>query len=73
MKGQVILVTGASGAVGSVVVRRLLEQGTSVAGGVRSASQGLPVRPKLPCGHEPGFPQERNLGYRCSSEAIFQN
>lgn len=44
MKGKVILVTGANGGVGTAVVRHLLELGASVAGGMRSTSQGLPVR-----------------------------
>lgn len=46
MKGKAVLVTGANGGVGSVVVRHLLELGASVAGASRSTSQSNPAHPE---------------------------
>jgi NAD(P)-dependent dehydrogenase (short-subunit alcohol dehydrogenase family) len=47
MKGMVILVTGANGGLGSVVVQHLLEQGATVAGTARNANQSLPAHPEF--------------------------
>lgn len=46
MKGKVILVTGASGGLGAVVVQHLLEQGASVAGTLHGAERG-PAHPEF--------------------------
>jgi 3-oxoacyl-[acyl-carrier protein] reductase len=47
MKGKVILVTGANGALGSAVVQHLLELGATVAGTARNANQFLPANPNF--------------------------
>jgi NAD(P)-dependent dehydrogenase (short-subunit alcohol dehydrogenase family) len=63
MKGKVILVTGASGGLGAVVVQHLLELGASVAGTLRGTEQG-PAHPEF-------FPVAADLAsYSGAAQAI---